>query len=68
MFSLLIEQNSILEYSLVSLFMKLNILQSLEVFAAKLTGKPALAAQMFPSCPAMTAFLITLVEISWSST
>lgn len=33
-----------------------------------LTLNPELEAQMFPSCPAITAFLIMFVEISWSST
>merc|ERR1712154_244326 len=32
------------------------------------TGNPALWAQIFPSWPAITAFLIILVLISWSST
>ena len=33
-----------------------------------LTLKPALVAQMLPSCPAITALFIIWVEISWSST
>jgi len=36
--------------------------------SSAVTANPAEEAQMFPSCPAITALLITLVEMSWSST
>merc|ERR1712158_303036 len=46
----------------------LEYLSRITFSSAAVTLKPALDAQMLPSCPAITAFLIMFVEINWSST